>query len=202
MYLQELVALLSTIPNRLHRLSRSPAQTANSRQLGQSRCACVYQIANASFQVENGTCKATLVDSATAEFRVANDFCGLEILPETFKAEQCEPQMPYSMSFILVKHRASPVLPVQDGCENGLFTSLVGYFDVVMLLLDRDIAAVRTCQVQVYESRDNLPKVYDGNGRHRAFNSMAAIERYRWFTTAQLCDDAVCSAPSRGQSEM
>ena len=44
-------------------------------------------------KVENGTCKATVIDSATAEYRVANDFCGLGILPETFRAEQCETQL-------------------------------------------------------------------------------------------------------------
>eukprot|EP00904_Undaria_pinnatifida_P014240 jgi/Undpi1/9947/HiC_scaffold_28.g12401.m1 len=38
--------------------------------------------------VANGTCKATIMDSATAAYRVANDYCGLDVLPETFNAEQ------------------------------------------------------------------------------------------------------------------
>lgn len=40
----------------------------------------------------NGTCKATIMDSATAAYRVANEYCGLDVLPETFNAEQCEAQ--------------------------------------------------------------------------------------------------------------
>ncbi|CAM9570734.1 unnamed protein product, partial [Scytosiphon promiscuus] len=34
--------------------------------------------------VMNGTCKATLVDSVTAEFQVGDEYCGLDILLETF----------------------------------------------------------------------------------------------------------------------
>lgn len=43
-----------------------------------------------SSKVENGTCKATLVDSLTAKYRVADDYCGLDILYETFNDEHCE----------------------------------------------------------------------------------------------------------------
>ena len=32
------------------------------------------------------------MDSATAAYRVANEYCGLDVLPETFNAEQCEAQ--------------------------------------------------------------------------------------------------------------
>lgn len=41
-------------------------------------------------KVENGTCKATLVDSVTAQYRVADEYCGLDILLETFNDEHCE----------------------------------------------------------------------------------------------------------------
>eukprot|EP00904_Undaria_pinnatifida_P014241 jgi/Undpi1/9948/HiC_scaffold_28.g12402.m1 len=55
--------------------------------VGDSPVPC-YTLNECFALVENGTCKATLVDSATAEYRVANDFCGLDILPDTFNAEQ------------------------------------------------------------------------------------------------------------------
>lgn len=45
-------------------------------------------------QVENGTCKATLVDSVTAAYRVAGDYCGLDILSETFNDEHCRSNAP------------------------------------------------------------------------------------------------------------
>ena len=41
-------------------------------------------------KVANGTCKVTVMDAVTAAYRVANDFCNLEIIDETFNIENCE----------------------------------------------------------------------------------------------------------------
>lgn len=41
-------------------------------------------------QVTNGTCKVTVLDAVTAAYLVANDFCDLDILDETFNVEHCK----------------------------------------------------------------------------------------------------------------
>lgn len=41
-------------------------------------------------QVQNGTTKATLEESVTAEYRVSEDYCGLEMLPDTFNPQHCK----------------------------------------------------------------------------------------------------------------
>lgn len=41
-------------------------------------------------QVANGTCTTTILDSVTAAYHVAYNYCSLDILPDKFVVKECE----------------------------------------------------------------------------------------------------------------
>eukprot|EP00752_Nemacystus_decipiens_P004321 g3946.t1 len=75
--------------------------------------------------VTNGTCKATLVDSVTAQYRVADEYCGLDILPDTFNDEHYGLVLPKDSPFL--KEFETAMLELQ---EDGVITEIAEhYFD-------------------------------------------------------------------------
>ncbi|CAM9520631.1 unnamed protein product [Ascophyllum nodosum] len=75
--------------------------------------------------VENGTCKVTILDSVTAEYRVANAFCDLEILPDTFNTEHYGFALPKDSPYL--EELKEALLDLQE--RNVIADIAAPYFD-------------------------------------------------------------------------
>eukprot|EP00903_Cladosiphon_okamuranus_P014086 g13093.t1 len=84
-----------------------------------------YSVEECFALVENGTCKATVVDFVAAQYRVADEYCGLDILPDTFNDEHFGLVLPKESPFLSELETA--MLELQ---EDGIITKISErYFD-------------------------------------------------------------------------
>ncbi|CAM9520701.1 unnamed protein product [Ascophyllum nodosum] len=76
--------------------------------------------------VANGTCKVTVMDAVTAAYRVANDFCNLDIIDETFNIENYGFALPKEAQY-LAEIKQAVLEAERDGIINEIAEP---YFDI------------------------------------------------------------------------